>query len=96
MSLTRRIVFTALSTISLAGLMILYSRVLLPLNTRIHERHDGPYTYVVERMVTILPPIVGLMLLGVIIFQIYGAIKKEKARNTRTLRGGRRPPRRPP
>lgn len=93
MPLTTRIVFTAISVIALMADYILYSRVFLPLNQLVQTQYSGPFSPVVESLVGFFPLILGVLLLGVIVFQIYGAVKDEKARTSRRLD---RPPRRPP
>lgn len=93
MPLTVRIVYTAISVIALMADYILYSRVLLPLNQLVQNKYSGPFSSVTESLVGFVPLVIGVMLLGVILFQIWGTVKEEKARNVRRLD---RPPRGPP
>jgi hypothetical protein len=77
-----RLMYATASVIALAGLGIVYAQAGVPL-INMAQRRGGPFTTVVDSLETMMPLLIGALLLFVPIWFIISGAQQERARDRR-------------
>lgn len=84
----RRIAFVLGSIISIAVVAVIYAEAAMPLIQMGTGDMSGPFSDQIRMVEEVVPPVLALLLLGAVVYQIVGAAQDERTVNQR------RPPRR--
>lgn len=77
-----RLLFATSAVVSLAGLGIVYAQAGVPL-INMAQRRGGPFTTVVDSLETVMPLLIGALLLFVPLWFVISGAQQERARDER-------------
>lgn len=83
-----RVAFVLGSIIAIAVVAVIYVEAAMPLINLGTGSMSGPFSDQIRMVENVVPPVLGMLLLGAVVYQIVGAAQDERAVNRR------RPPRR--
>lgn len=83
MSQAGRIVYSIISILTLAAVALIYARPFLSMNQKLQNQYSGPYSVIGSHLKTLVPLLIGLLLLGTIVYMIVGPIQQERSAQRR-------------